>query len=600
MPQLSRDDFHARTKRILAERVAYRCSRPQCRRQTIGPHSEPEKSAQIGVAAHIHAAAPGGARYEPAQSTQERSSIANGVWLCQTCSRLIDADGARFPADVLRQWKRECEDETLAQLDGGLSLALTPATQRAVATELLDQAFDVFAGEVDSIRIVWPALDAAKIEKAKRAIAYAFALDPKNQKLPLLQALYHIYVGFPDRALELVESHALENPGLKALKARCLFELGRLDEAEQHLRSEVASKEATAASHYNLGALIAPSAADEALQHFHKALALDPRYAQAHRAVARIHFTKGNDVEARAHLELAYRCQPDDGSIASMMARQLLDTGHTRDARLALERALESNPVDADLWALLAEARGRGREYEEAARCIRRSLAIDPLNVTALNNQMMLLLETGDGPGLKAFFESFPADESSLPEPFRSAVKEVQRTLEEHGGPAGAPQFVTEERLFDWLQASTLTGGPSLTIERFAVCDVASPGAAEEFRGTGVLFVAATTNFVDELPLAEVRLRTSDQSITLRALKERIRLVPEEREEIAARLGRHLYEGVFACPLRKGVVEIDFAKRRTHMQLHASSREEEPEGDPPTDEALLTMAAREFPVMFPS
>ena len=219
---------------------------------------------------------------------------------------------------------------------------------------------------------------------------------------------------------------------------------------------------------------------------------------------------------------------------------------------------------------------------------------------TALNNQMVLLLETGDGAGLEAFFESFPADEPSLPEQLRTFVQEVRRNLQEHGGPAGPPSFVTEERLFDWLQASTLSAGPSLAIERFAVCDVASPGAAEAFRGTGVLFVAATTNFADELPLAEVRLKTNDQGIALRALKEPIRLVPEEREEIAVRLGRHLYEGVFACPLRQGVVEIDFAKRRTHMQLLASSRVEEPEGAPPTDEALLAMAAREFPVIFPS
>jgi tetratricopeptide (TPR) repeat protein len=283
-----------------------------------------------------------------------------------------------------------------------------------------------------------------------------------------------------------------------------------------------------------------------------------------------------------------------------MMARHLLQTGHTRDARLVLDRALEWNPVDADLWALLAETRGRCREYEEAARCIQRALAIDPFNATALNNQMVLLLETGDGPGLEAFFESFPADELSLPEQLRNFVQEVRRNLQEHGGPAGSPAFVTEERLFDWLQASTLGAGPSLAIERFAVCDVVSPGTAEDFRGTGVLFVAATTNFSDELPLAEVRLKTNEQSIALRALKERIRLVPEEREEIAVRLGKHLYEGVFSCPLRKGVIEIDFAKRRTHMQLLASTRVEEPEGPPPTDEALLAMAAREFPVMFPS
>jgi hypothetical protein len=46
----------------------------------------------IGVAAHISAASPGGARYDEALTSEVRSDITNGIWLCQTHAKLIDDD----------------------------------------------------------------------------------------------------------------------------------------------------------------------------------------------------------------------------------------------------------------------------------------------------------------------------------------------------------------------------------------------------------------------------------------------------------------------------------------------------------------------------
>ena len=55
-----RDDFSAKTKEILAKRVTYKCSNPECKKPTIGPNSDPNKTVLIGVAAHITAASVGG------------------------------------------------------------------------------------------------------------------------------------------------------------------------------------------------------------------------------------------------------------------------------------------------------------------------------------------------------------------------------------------------------------------------------------------------------------------------------------------------------------------------------------------------------------
>jgi len=72
----NRDDFTERTKRLVAGRVGYRCSFPDCPNVTIGPSMEnTKKVSKIGVAAHICAAAPGGPRFDARTSKKEPSPI---------------------------------------------------------------------------------------------------------------------------------------------------------------------------------------------------------------------------------------------------------------------------------------------------------------------------------------------------------------------------------------------------------------------------------------------------------------------------------------------------------------------------------------------
>jgi hypothetical protein len=113
MTSSSRDDFPEPTKRTLAARVNYRCSRPECRAQTSGPQTEPGKALNVGVAAHVTGAAPGGPRYDRNLTAEQRADIGNAIWLCQTCAKLVDNDPIRFGASVLREWKARAEREAL-------------------------------------------------------------------------------------------------------------------------------------------------------------------------------------------------------------------------------------------------------------------------------------------------------------------------------------------------------------------------------------------------------------------------------------------------------------------------------------------------------
>ena len=104
-----RDDFSQKTKETLARRVGMRCSNPGCRKPTAGPASSPTDCVNIGVAAHITAASPGGPRYNEKCSPEQRCSIENGLWLCQNCAKLIDSDPTRYTKEALIQWKELSE-----------------------------------------------------------------------------------------------------------------------------------------------------------------------------------------------------------------------------------------------------------------------------------------------------------------------------------------------------------------------------------------------------------------------------------------------------------------------------------------------------------
>lgn len=105
------DDFRVTVVRTLRERVNGRCSNPDCHRATVGPSKErPDKSTITGEAAHIKAASATGPRYDATQSSEERRSIENGIWLCSACADLIDKnDGVDYSVQTLFSWKRRAE-----------------------------------------------------------------------------------------------------------------------------------------------------------------------------------------------------------------------------------------------------------------------------------------------------------------------------------------------------------------------------------------------------------------------------------------------------------------------------------------------------------
>jgi hypothetical protein len=127
-----REDFPLAVKRILAQRTGNHCSNPDCSALTSGPQRNPTRAVNVGVAAHICAASPEGPRYDEAAAREIRVGAENGIWLCQTCAKLIDNDVEAYSVKLLRLWKSNAEQEAAKSVGKTAPAALKRPTASKV------------------------------------------------------------------------------------------------------------------------------------------------------------------------------------------------------------------------------------------------------------------------------------------------------------------------------------------------------------------------------------------------------------------------------------------------------------------------------------
>ncbi len=135
----NRDDFSQATKNRLAKQARYHCSNPSCRKLTSAPTSNGAKKVNIGVAAHICAAAPGvGARrYRPDITPEQRKSHENEIWLCQDCAKAIDSDDPTFTEAFLHTWNQKHSEDMWRSIIDKLAFGPTmPPTFSEISARL--------------------------------------------------------------------------------------------------------------------------------------------------------------------------------------------------------------------------------------------------------------------------------------------------------------------------------------------------------------------------------------------------------------------------------------------------------------------------------
>ena len=134
-----RDSFAASTKRAISNRVGHLCSHPDCGVPTKGPATNPARTINVGDAAHITAASPGGPRYDSSLTREERASPENGIWLCRIHAKLVDDDEEEYTVEKLRLWKDTAEQAARHRLERPTESAVNTTRTVAKRNVLLQQ-----------------------------------------------------------------------------------------------------------------------------------------------------------------------------------------------------------------------------------------------------------------------------------------------------------------------------------------------------------------------------------------------------------------------------------------------------------------------------
>ena len=111
-----RDNFPAKIRHQIEKKSGYRCSNPACRKMLIGPSEDFKEITYLGIVSHICAASPGGPRYDPSMTPEERADEENGLLLCRYCAALVDVDERSYSVDLLRSWKMQAYQSALNML----------------------------------------------------------------------------------------------------------------------------------------------------------------------------------------------------------------------------------------------------------------------------------------------------------------------------------------------------------------------------------------------------------------------------------------------------------------------------------------------------
>ena len=154
-----------------------------------------------------------------------------------------------------------------------------------------------------------------------------------------------------------------------------------------------------------------------ALLAFGKVAELAPERVDGFRNQARVHLVVGDPAPARALLERCEELDPGNAQSKLWWAEYLKLEGELELAADLYEGVLESFPKDRDTWRRLSETQYRLSDYEASLNAALRVLQIDPEDVGAHYQRMLIYRATGNEAGeqhARAAFEKYRIDDNAF------------------------------------------------------------------------------------------------------------------------------------------------------------------------------------------
>ncbi len=189
-----------------------------------------------------------------------------------------------------------------------------------------------------------------------------------------------------------VEAHAKAN----LFAGNSLVHQGRADEAVEHFQKALALEPESAVFHGSLGtAYYQTKRLEEAITQYQIALKIDPDFADAHNNLGLCLFQEGRVNEAIAHYQRAVEIKPDFAEAHKALGDCLFQTGRLNEAILQYQKAVEIKPDYAEAHSNLGYSLFQAGRVNEAIAHFQRAVEIKPDFAKAHNNLGGSLFQAG-------------------------------------------------------------------------------------------------------------------------------------------------------------------------------------------------------------
>ena len=171
---------------------------------------------------------------------------------------------------------------------------------------------------------------------------------------------------------------------------------GRPRDAIEHYQRAIALQPDYAPAYNNLGvARRAAGDLDQAIAAYERAVAVKPEYPDAHYNLANALLDKNKPQEAEEHFRIALQSIPDSAGVRNNLGIALAAAGKSDDAVAAFRTAVAAEPGSAKAHRNLADALSGAGHMAEAFTEFQRAAELDPNDATTHYNFGSTLLEAG-------------------------------------------------------------------------------------------------------------------------------------------------------------------------------------------------------------
>jgi tetratricopeptide (TPR) repeat protein len=171
-----------------------------------------------------------------------------------------------------------------------------------------------------------------------------------------------------------------------------LFEEGRVDEAEKHLRDAVRMSPVFAEARNNLAKVcLKQGRINEAIEHFNELIKRNEGTAEIYYNLAAALGMQKKYDDAIKYFAKSLELNPNDPDTHKRMGITLLAAGKTKEAIVHFNESLRIKANQAEVYVNLGKANSQLGKYESAIQNWTRALELKPDSVDALNNIAWLL-----------------------------------------------------------------------------------------------------------------------------------------------------------------------------------------------------------------